>query len=131
MSGSVYVYGRGFVRALNALLLCPFLLLASCTQPTVFPHYLTVADVINNVKCELYLAIWDTIRENAKSVWLDPWAAKFSIQLQVKRQTVGNGDLTLVAPYNVPVRLFTLVVGVRSTRAAKAGWPSISWPTRI
>lgn len=95
----------------RVLLLASLASLASCVQPTVFPRYLTVADVINNVKCELYLAIGETIWKNPKSTWLDPWTAKFSVVLQVKRQTVGNADFTFVVPYNAPVGLFTLVVG--------------------
>jgi len=58
--------GRIFLRV---GLLCSLLLLASCTKPTVFPRYLTVADVINNVKCELQQAIHDT---RPLATWLSP-----------------------------------------------------------
>jgi hypothetical protein len=91
------------------LLLCSLLLLASCTKPTVFPRYLTVADVINNVKCELQQAIADT---TPTATWLSPWTAEFTVVLQVQRRTGGTGDLTLVVPYVTPAPgLFTLVVG--------------------
>ena len=59
---------------------CSLLLLASCTKPMAFPQYMTVADVINNIKCELYLAIHQT----QNKTWLKGWTAAFTVQLQVK-----------------------------------------------
>jgi hypothetical protein len=81
------------------------LLLASCVKPTVFPRYLTVADVINNVKCELFDAILASYPE---SVWLSDWTAKFVVSLQVFRQGSVAGDLALVVPYHMGMGKFTL-----------------------
>jgi hypothetical protein len=93
---------------LRIAFLCSLLLVASCTKPTVFPRYMTVADVINNVKCELYWAI----RQTPNWQWLKGWVAEFSLVLQVKRNTGVNGDLTLVVPYVNPAPgLFTVVAG--------------------
>ena len=87
---------------------CSLMLVANCTKPTVFPRYMTVADVTNNVKCELYQAI----RETPDSAWLKGWAAQFTVTLQVTRDTGGTGDLTLVVPYFHPgIGLFTIVGG--------------------
>jgi hypothetical protein len=69
---------------------------------------MTVADVINNVKCDLYMAISET----PNSAWVKGYTASFEVSLQVKRETGGNGDLTLVVPYFHPAPgLFTIVVG--------------------
>lgn len=104
----------------RVLLLALLVGLSSCVQPTVFPRYLTVADVINNVKCELYMALWQAVRENPKEPWLDDWTALFSIVLQVKRQTGVNGDFTFVVPYNAPVGLFTVVVGGKADKTGQS-----------
>jgi len=107
MAGLLDAFLRVLLFALRIMFPCSFLLVASCTKPTVFPRYMTVADVINNVKCELYLAIWET----QNSTWLKGWAARFTVSLQVTRDTSGTGDLTLVVPYMHRLGLFTIVGG--------------------
>ena len=107
---------------------CLLMLVASCTKPTVFPRYMTVADVINNVKCELYQAIRET--PNSKWLWEAPgsdpkkpkgWAAAFTVTLQVTRMTSGTGDLTLVVPYFHPgIGLFTIVGGGTLAKSGEA-----------
>ena len=83
---------------LAALTIGLSLLLSSCVKPTVFPRYLTVADVINNVKCELFMAI----ETGPKADWLNhEWTAAFTIVLQVFRSGGGSGDLDLVVPHSL------------------------------
>lgn len=94
--------------SLRVVLSCSLLLFAGCTKPTVFPQYMTVADVINNVKCELYMAIGETPSWS----WLKEWTAGFAITLQVTRDTSGTGDVTLVVPYFHPgIGFFTIEGG--------------------
>jgi hypothetical protein len=102
----------------RVLLLALLVGLSSCVQPTVFPRYLTVADVINNVKCQLQ----DAIRKTPNSEWLAGWTAHFTVYLQVFRQGSGEAELTLVVPYNAPGTFRTGLFG----KLAKSGQARIT-----
>lgn len=107
---------HGVVRALfgvapRVLVLVLLASLASCVKPTVYPRYLTVADVINNVKCELY----DAILLAPNAYWLKAWEAHFTVTLQVFRQGCGSGELALVVPYDLGSSTIGLAAGLEKS----------------
>lgn len=80
------------------------------SAPT-FPRLVSVAEVVENARCELY----DAVRENNKP-WVKQWAAGFEFSFVVDRDANASTDTS----YLVPIDLGTSTIGLKANLKQKA-----------
>ncbi len=87
--------------------------IAGCMSAPEFPRRVSVTEVIENVRCELY----DAVKENeGRYPWIRDWAAGFDLSFVVDRDANASTDTT----YIVPVHLGTFAIGLRANSRNKA-----------
>ncbi len=87
---------------------------ASCTRPAKFPKRVSVAEVVNNVRCELLSAV----RNNEHQYpWIRDWTAKFTLFLEIDRTAGADGDSSFVVP--IKHGTFTLGLTAKLNKQAK------------
>ncbi len=90
------------------------LIAASCTRPAKFPKRVSVADVLDSLRCELL----EAVQKHASSdPWFLEWTASYSLSLTVDRNA---GASTNNSTYVVPVSLGTFTLGLTANLNAQS-----------
>jgi hypothetical protein len=98
----------GVLAAVGALVL-----VAGCMTAPEFPRRVSVTEVIENARCELY----DAVKENeGRYPWIKDWAAGFDLSFVVDRDANASTDTS----YVVPINLGTFAIGLRASSRNKA-----------
>lgn len=87
--------------------------LAACVSAPSFPPRVSVAEVVENARCELYDAIG---QNNTKYPWIKLWAAAFDFSFVVERDANVSTDTS----YLVPITAGTFALGLRANLKQKA-----------
>ncbi|MHA1164355.1 MAG: hypothetical protein ACTSP0_02085 [Alphaproteobacteria bacterium] len=87
------------------LTLVMFFVLTGCMKPPKMPKRVSVADVVNNARCELYQAVKDltsvkdpTNEQRKLYGWLANWAAGYDLTLTVDRDYGASTNTSYVWP---------------------------------
>ncbi len=98
-------------------------LLVSCSKPAKFPPRVDIEDIIRNIRCELYEAVWGGWygEENRYTTpWMLGWKADVELTLQVERTGGLDGDGKLTVPITRGTYSISLVSGLKKVATTKS-----------
>ncbi|GAB4228323.1 MAG: hypothetical protein Kow0032_08540 [Methyloligellaceae bacterium] len=128
--------GRWPAFFLKILPVSAAVVVAGCVKPRKFPRYVTVSEIIDNVRCELHKALWEvefyagengTLKSGYNSKyrpglgiqhWLAGYSALFDISLVVFKEGGATGDASLVVPFERGALTIALNAGL--TKSSKS-----------
>ncbi len=95
------------------------IVIAGCVKPRKFPRYLTVAEVIDNLRCELYMAV---VENRGTSSWLLNYSALLDVELEVFREGGLRADASYVVPHLGGLATINLIAGIKKSSKARVAF---------